>query len=211
MKKPVFIAVVMALIAGCLRAQNFTQQDMVEIKPFLGKGINAVYDEHEGILWISSEDIYIDQPDSYSSISVSMKLYFGLRKYNDQIRMTPLRLMNEIQVPEWVFFNQISFLYGTLAEKRDGTRKKFQLTDMQTDTEVLRNGLVRETSDVAIYEDMTELIRLMISEPKPLDIRYSGDEKYYERFHAVRLKEFSKRFGPVIQAFDKMTQKFEMY
>ena len=77
-------------------SQNFTKEDVIEIKSILQQGAKLQYDEHAWIIWVKSKPIDIIRSTSLEPNSSTMSIYFGLTKINGEIRVLPLRITNEL-------------------------------------------------------------------------------------------------------------------
>lgn len=206
--KTIFLTAIFSLCTLNIFAQFLSKEELAEITPFISKGAKVKYDEHEEMMWIQSKPVYISKATSLSSVEVKMLVYFGVTKVEGKIAVTSLHVVHDLNIPEWIFFNRVSFIYGTLEEKKAGTRQKFEMKVGETMREVKPNATVRERSDDTVDQTIVDFIWLLINEPKPVDIRYSGDEKYYEKYYGVFLKEFKKSLEPTMSSYNSLNQKY---
>lgn len=202
--------IVFALFFQFVNSQSisFTKDELKKINPLIQKGVKIKNDEHEGVSWIKSKNVDIVRSDTFSSASATMSIYFGVTKINGKVKIMPLRIVNTLNVSDWIFFNKISILYGTLKQKRDGTREKFTIYDDDTSRNVSGGG-VSEKSDIMVSDEILQFLKKMTSNPKPIHIRYSGKEKYYEKYYGVFLKKFSKKIKPVLDTYLALIEEFE--
>lgn len=202
--------IVFALFFQFVNSQSisFTKDELKKINPLIQKGVKIKNDEHEGVSWIKSKNVDIVRSDTFSSASATMSIYFGVTKINGKVKIMPLRIVNTLNVSDWIFFNKISILYGTLKQKRDGTREKFTIYDDDTSRNVSGGG-VSEKSDIVVSDEILQFLKKMTSKPKPIHIRYSGKEKYYEKYYGVFLKKFSKKIKPVLDTYLALIEEFE--
>lgn len=187
---------------------SFSKDELKRINPLIQKGVKIKNDEHEGVSWIKSKNVDIVRSDTFNSSTATMSIYFGITKINGKVKVMPLRIVNTLNVDNWIFFDKISILYGTLKQKRNGTREKFTIYDDDT----VRNasgGGVTEKSDVVVSDEVMLFLKAITSNPKPIHIRYSGKEKYYEKFYGVFLKKFPKKLLPVLDSYLALVKEFE--
>lgn len=188
---------------------QLSEKDHKRFNSCLEKGIRRSYDEHNQITWFSSRKVFLEKSSSYSSTEIIAEVYFGVKVEDNQVDLLPLRIKHTLKFHDWVFFNEISILYGTLKEKREGKRKRYLIRDDDTQTNV-RSGGVTEISDVVAPEEFIDFIKEMIKEPKPLNIRFSGDESYYQRFYGVGFKDYSNRIEPIYNTYMNIKKEFDI-
>ena len=210
MKTKSIITIILVFLFQFANSQtiSFSKDELKRINPLIQKGVKIKNDEHEGVSWIKSKNVDIVRSDTFNSSTATMSIYFGITKINGKVKIMPLRIVNTLNINNWIFFNKISILYGTLKQKRNGTREKFTIYDDDTVRNV-NGGGVTEKSDVVVSDEVMLFLKAITSNPKPIHIRYSGKEKYYEKFYGVFLKKFSKKFLPVLDSYLALVKEFE--
>ena len=85
------------------------------------KGVEMRNDYHEKISWVLSKKVFLNKSEAIylnNPTSCFMQLYFGITEVAGKAYLTPLKLQNTFSSNEWVFFDEISFLFGTRKEIR---------------------------------------------------------------------------------------------
>lgn len=186
------------------RNLNFTKKETKEFNKFFEKGIKRDVDEHNDIIWFNSKRVDVLREDNlFDKPSTKMEIYFGMYKNGDEIVMTPLHIKNFFYASDWIFFKKISIIYRTLKEKRKGVKEKFVLYDDDVKREV-KGSRISEVSDVIVSDEILDFLQKMCKDPKPIRIRYSGDDKYYEGYTGVFLKRFRKKLSPLLNSYLKL-------
>ncbi len=196
-----------SLFANC---QHFTKEDIAIIKPLIQKGCKVKYDEHQGIIWVKSKNINIQKSSTFDQNSITWSIYFGIEKINGKILVLPMRIINDLYLTDWLFFTDVDILYGTLQEKKEGTRQQFSFNAGDTQRKILGSSYVSEISDVVVNSQVLELLSLMSKEPKPLNIRYTGSKQYIEKFYCIGIKSFQKKVTPVLESYTILSNQFNL-
>ena len=125
-------------------------------------------------------------------------------------KITPIRLVNKYRDSDWIFFDKISYLFGTRKEVRSGKGKIFKIENLETDRNVNRG--VSEKSDVAADDNIKDLIRYIIKNETGLNIRYTDSDKsqYVELNVPKGTKKLQKNFKALIDAYSLMNEKFSL-
>lgn len=181
---------------------TFTKEDKERINPLIQKGVVINNDEHKGISWIKSKEIPIDIDKD-----ITMSIYFGVMKKDGKIVVTPMRLVNDLNLSSWLFFDEVSILLGTRKDRVAGTVKRYLYKAEDPYRDARRGGVKEKSDDVASTEIM-EFIRFMANTPKAFHIRYNGDKEYHEEFYGIFFKKFKKSFTPVLETYDALNREF---
>ena len=181
-------------------------------EPIKLKGVEVENDYHENISWIKSKPIPLVSKDfTISAYSVSyIQVYFGMYVRDGKQYMTPIHLVNRYKDQNWIFFDQISYLFGTSKEVRYGKGTVFKTTNVETKTDV-KYG-ISETSDEVTDENTKALIKYILNNETNLNIRYTNnrDNKYVEIDVPDGTKKLQKHFKTLIDYYNLLNEKYKM-
>jgi hypothetical protein len=196
----------------CLICFNLTFSQEKTEEPIKLKGVSMENDYHNNITWIKSKPIPLVSKDfSVSALDIThMQIYFGMYMEDGKQKITPIRLINKYRDSDWIFFDQISYLFGTRKEVRAGKGTVFKIEDIDTDRNVNRG--VSEKSDIVADENVTNLIKYIIENETDLNIRYTDSDKsqYVELKVPKGTKKLQKHFKALIESYDLMNEKFSL-
>ena len=181
-------------------------------EPIKLKGVEVENDYHENISWIKSKPIPLVSKDfTISAYSVCyIQIYFGMYVRDGKQYMTPIHLVNRYKDQNWIFFDQISYLFGTSKEVRYGKGTVFKTTNVETKTDV-KYG-ISETSDEVTDENTKALIKYILNNETNLNIRYTNnkDKKYVEIDVHDGTKKLQKHFKTLIDYYNLLNEKYKM-
>ena len=207
MKLKTFAFSILCLICVNLTFSQEKSQERIKLK-----GVLMENDYHNNITWIKSKPVPLVSKDfSVSATNVThMQIYFGMYMQDSIQKITPIRLVNKYRDSDWIFFDKISYLFGTRKEVRAGKGKTFKIENLETDRNVNRG--VSEKSDIAADENVKDLIRYIIENETGLNIRYTDSDKsqYVELNVPKGTKKLQKDFKALIDAYSLMNEKFSL-
>ena len=176
------------------------------------KGVLMENDYHNNITWFKSKPVPLVSKDFIvSTLNVShMQIYFGMYKKDGKQKITPIHLVNKYKDSDWIFFDKISYLFGSRREVRAGKGKIFKIENIDTNKDVNRG--ISEKSDVVANENIIELIKYIIKTETDLNIRYtnSGKKQYVELKVPKGTKKLRKNFKALIVSYNLMNERFSL-
>ncbi len=112
------------------------------------KGVIMENDYHEKISWVKSKPVALVSKDFIvSAMNVKfIQIYFGAQQVEGEQVIMPIRLVNQYQDSDWIFFDEISYLLGSRKEIRRGKGVRFKIKDDDIKRRVDRG--VKERSDI---------------------------------------------------------------
>ena len=204
MKKIFYIALI------TMSSQLSAQDSIPQVTKL--KDVEIVNDYHENIKWIKSKPVPLVKKDFLSSAYdvTYMQIYFGMYVKPDGSQgITPIRLINRYKDNDWIFFDEVSYLFGSWKEVRSGKGKVFKIQTEKTDKEVTFG--ISEKSDVT-DENTNSLIKYILEIETDLNIRYtsSSNNKYVEIDVAGGTKKLKKSFESLIDAYNLVNKNFKL-
>jgi hypothetical protein len=205
MKLKLFAFSILCLICVNLTFSQEKAQERIKLK-----GVLMENDYHNNITWIKPKPVPLVSKDfSVGATNVThMQIYFGMYMQDSVQKITPIRLVNKYKDNDWIFFDKISYLFGTRKEVRAGKGKIFKIENLETDRNVNRG--ISEKSDIAADDNVKNLIKYIIE--TGLNIRYTDSDKsqYVELNVPKGTKRLQKSFKALIDSYELMNEKFEL-
>lgn len=175
------------------------------------KGVTIQNDPHEKVSWIKSKPIALENKDFFvSPLEVSyIQLYYGLKEIDGKPFITDIRIINNFQDNDWIFYDEVSYLLGSRKEIRQSLSKVFKLEELET-TRSVKNG-VTEFSDEVITNDIKDLIREVINQSKTrLSIRFINNNDSRYREFVINTKEMKKHFEALITSYNQLNKHYSL-
>jgi hypothetical protein len=202
--------IILTIFTFLFFTSTYSQEKKEE--PIKLKGVEVENDYHENISWIKSKPIPLVSKDfTINAYSVSyIQIYFGMYVRDGKQYITPIHLVNRYKDQNWIFFDQISYLFGTSKEVRNGKGTVFKTTNVETKTDV-KYG-ISETSDEVTDENTKALIKFILNNETNLNIRYTNnrDNKYVEIDVPDGTKKLQKHFKTLIDYYNLLNEKYKM-
>ena len=206
------------LILAITFITSYAQESETELKqtetqkPIKLKGVIVENDYHENISWIKSKPVALVNKDFLidGSQVTHIQIYFGLYVKDGKQYMTPIHLVNKYKSQDWIFFNQISYLFGNRKDVRMGKGKIFKITDDDTNKNVSLG--VSEKSDIVADENVKDLIKYILENETDLNIRYTNSNKseYVELDVPGGTKKLQKQFKVLIDAYNQINEAYKL-
>lgn len=204
--KKIIIVALSTLFSTIVFAQD-KKEDPIKLK-----GVEVENDYHENISWIKSKPIPLVSKDfTVSPYSVTyIQIYFGMYVKDGKQYMTPIHLVNKYKDRDWVFFDEVSYLFGTRKEVKYGKGVVFKTIDDETKRDVNRG--ISEKSDIIADENVKTLIKYILNNETGLNIRYSNkrDGKYVEVDVPDGTEKLQKHFKVLIDYYNLFNEKFSL-
>lgn len=167
-------------------------------------------DYHEKISWIKSKPVSLSSKDFTVNVleTTYIQIYFGLKEKDGKPYLTEMRLVNNYDDTDWVFFDEVSYLFGSRKEIRNHKGVTFKLEDNETVRNTNRG--VTERSDIVALGQGYDFIKYVInSKETRLSVRFlnSRDSKYRE-FVLSNTKKLKKHFKALIDSYNKLNETY---
>ncbi|HET8839748.1 MAG TPA: hypothetical protein VFM82_12230 [Flavobacteriaceae bacterium] len=199
-----------AIITSFLMIVCFSGFSQEELKL---KGVTMENDHHKGISWVKSKEVRLNKDGvwSGSSSDCNMQLYFGIKEIDGKAFLTPIKLQSLFWGDEWVFFDEISFLFGTPKEIRDWKGTKFTLET--SGKRSVGNG-ISEESTVNIEGESKNLIKYILeNEPTNLNVRFANtDRNEYVEFDVSKktVEKLQKHFKALVDSYNRVSKFYTL-
>jgi len=202
MKKILLFIAVSVLVLTSIHAQ--------EQKPLKLKGVIVDNHYHDGYSTIWSKPIPLEQKSFENSATIvsHMRIGFNMRVIDGKQHISNLFILNEYKADNWVFFDEISYLFGSKKEVKYGKGVVFKYDGGDTITDVKNHGIV-ETS---ISRGNEEIIKYILTHDTGLNIRYKNTRDRKSRSIQVPggTKKFKKRFQKLIDAYNAVNKHYKL-
>jgi hypothetical protein len=183
-----FLTLIFTIVLCFTGFSQFTKEEIKAVRIKIGKGVSYSYDNHKGILWVQSKQVTIEGSSYFY-------LYYGLKKQNDSIVRTALRVKSRLHRTGWIFANSVSFALMTYKEEDKGRVTSVSYSDKSPARDVYSGGYIQEILDNVVSYELIDLLKYAIENKRMITVRFTGDEKYTEQaIFAARLKGLTAFF-----------------
>lgn len=178
------------------------------------KGVTIQNDYHENISWVNSKNVSLNSRDYIyfgSETSCYMQLYFGIKEVNGKPFLIPIRLKNSFYSDSWIFFDEISYLFGSRKEIRAGKGVRFKITT--SGKRKVGNGISEKSTITVIGETKSLIEHILNNEPTRLSIRYKNvdDAEVVDIVvYPKTMKKLKKHFQALIKSYNQLDDAYKL-
>lgn len=176
------------------------------------KGVLMENDYHKKISWVKSKPVSLENKDfSVSALSTTyLQIYFGIMEKDGKPYLTNIRLVNHFDDSDWIFYDEVSYLFGSRKEIREHKGTVFTVETDKTVRDV-DNG-VTEHSDILAIGQAKEFIKYVIeNEETRLNIRFTNnDDNKYQEFTISSTKKLKKHFKALIESYNRLCEVYKL-
>lgn len=206
MKKLILLLVTITLLTS-VNAQN--KQPKIKLK-----GVTIENDYHENIGWVNSKNVSLNSSEVIyfgGTTSCYMQLYFGLKEVDGKPYLIPIRLKNSFYSNDWIFFDEISYLFGSRKDIRAGKGVRFKIET--SGKRKVDNG-ISEKSTETVTGEVKELVKYILEkEPTRLSIRYKNvdDAEVVDIVvYPKTMKKLKKHFQALVDSYNKLCKAYKL-
>jgi len=199
------------LLTICISTIVNTQEKLPKIKL---KGVTIQNDYHENIGWINSKNVSLNSSDVIyfgGKTSCYMQLYFGLKEVDKKPHLIPIRLKNSFYSNDWIFFDEISYLFGSRKDIRAGNGVRFKI---KTSGKRKIGNRISEKSTINVVGETKELVNYILeNEPTRLSIRYKNtdDAEVVDIVvYPKTMKKLKKHFQALVDSYNQLCEVYKL-
>ena len=175
-------------------------------------GVLMENDYHEKISWIKSKPASLESKDfTVSALSTTyLQIYFGLMEKEGKPFLTPIRLVNHFDDSNWIFYDEVSYLFGSRSDIRENKGVVFKVNVDETVRNV--NNGVTEHSDILAIGEAKEFIKYVIeNEDTRLNIRFTNNrDNTYREFTISSTKKLKKHFQALVESYNQLCEVYKL-